>query len=239
MTNANLKILVVDDEDEIRNMLAIFLGVEDFDVIQSATGKDALRAAISNKPDLIMLDLGLPDIDGKEIISSLRQWTQTPIIVLTARMEDDQAVACLNLGADDYITKPFRAEVLLARINANLRSKTLAVKSSETLLNGPICLDLARHEVSVHGRLVGFTPKEFDLLSLFVKNRGRIVTHKQILREVWGPANADDTQYLRVYIGQVRQKLTSAGVVGNVIVSESGIGYRMDHLADLVLHAAE
>lgn len=238
MTNKNPKILIVDDESEIRNMLGIFLGVEDFEVIESINGKDALRSAISHKPDLILLDLGLPDMDGKEVITSLRSYTQTPIIVLTARSEDDQAVESLNLGADDYITKPFRVDVLLARIHANLRHRNSRVAPSESLVNGPVEIDLNRHEVHVYGKPVAFTPKEYDLLSMFVGNRGRIVTHKQILKDVWGAAHIDDRQYLRVYVGQVRDKLAQAGL-SDVIVSEAGIGYRMEMLPEHVLEAAE
>ena len=240
MTDANRKILVVDDEAEIRNMLDVFLSVEDFDVIQAADGKQAMRAAISSKPDLILLDLGLPDMDGKEIITAMRQWTNLPIIVLTARTEDEQAVAALNLGADDYITKPFRAEVLLARINANLRQKPLSSETSDMLGNGPIRIDLDRHEVKIHGALVAFTPKEYDLLRFFVSNRGRVLTHKQILKEVWGAAHTDDTQYLRVYIGQVRDKMETASPgLGQSIVSEARIGYRMESLPEPALLAAE
>jgi two-component system KDP operon response regulator KdpE len=239
MNDANLKILVVDDEHEIRNMLNIFLSVEDFDIIEASTGKEAIRFAIQHKPDLILLDLGLPDMDGTDVIKSIRQLSQTPIIVLTARAEDDQAVPSLNLGADDYVTKPFRAEVLLARINANLRAKMPAMAKNETICNGPIKIDNGRHEIHIYDKLVAFTPKEYDLLHLFVTNKGRIITHKQILKDVWGPAHVDDTQYLRVYIGQVREKMVSAGIDPAVIVSESGIGYRMEAIIAPILAAAE
>ncbi len=239
MSETTHKILIVDDEDQIRSMLDILLTVEDFEVLQAANGKEALRSAISHKPDLVLLDLGLPDMDGKDIIAALRQWSNTPIIVLTARSEDDQAVQSLNLGADDYVTKPFRAEVLLARINANLREGTAAKVSEDLLANGPISIDLSRHEVRVNGKLTPFTPKEYDLLRLFIVNRGKILTHKQILKDVWGPSHVDDTQYLRVYIGQVRDKLEAAGGYGSSIVSEARIGYRMDVLTETVLAAAE
>ena len=239
MSDKVQKILVIDDEDEIRNMLNVFLSVEDFEVHESASGKQALRTAISIKPDLILLDLGLPDMDGKEIITALRQWTNTPIIVLTARAEDEQAVPALTMGADDYVTKPFRAEILLARINANLRQRPTGEPDRQVAANGPIEIDLARHEVRINNQLVAFTPKEYDLLQMFVNNRGRMLTHKQILKEVWGPAHLDDTQYLRVYIGQVRDKLDAAAGLGKSIVSESGIGYRMETLAEAPMAAAE
>jgi len=225
-------ILVVDDEDEIRKMLNIFLDVADFKVVESENGKQAIRLSASVKPDLILLDLGLPDIDGKEVIQSVRQWSNVPIIVLTARSEDMDAAPALNLGADDYVTKPFSAEVLLARINANLRKSVVREVGEPDVINGPIRMDLVRHEVFIEDRKVPFTPKEYDLLRYFLINRGRMLTHKQILKEVWGPAHVDDTQYLRVYIGQVREKLETKPGLSKAIVSESGIGYRMEIVAE-------
>lgn len=233
------KILIVDDEAEIRNMLNIFLGVEDFEILEADCGKAALRMAVSAKPDLIVLDLGLGDMDGIEVITSLRQFTNTPVIVLTARQDDRQTVVALNAGADDYVTKPFRAEVLLARINANLRQSKSDTEPPAMIENGPIRIDPARHEVFVNDRRVAFTPKEFSLLRVFMLNKGRMLTHKHILKEVWGPAHTDDTQYLRVYIGQLREKLEIAPGLGKSIVSESGIGYRMDVLPPVTAEAAE
>ncbi len=231
MTSQSRKILLVDDEPEIRNMLSIFLGVEDFEIVEADCGKAALRTAVSAKPDLVVLDLGLGDMDGVDVIKALRQFSNMPIVVLTARSDDKQTVVALNAGADDYVTKPFRADVLLARIKANLRP-TKAVQDEPTeATNGAIRMDLARHEVFVEDKRIAFTPKEFNLLHTFVVNKGKMLTHKQILREVWGPAHTDDTQYLRVYIGQVREKLQAAAGLGYSIVSESGIGYRMDVLS--------
>ncbi|MFM9889678.1 MAG: response regulator transcription factor [Rickettsiales bacterium] len=221
-------ILVVDDEEEIRKMLNIFLDTVDFKVVESDCGKQALRMATSVKPDLILLDLGLPDMDGKEVVTALRQWTQVPIIVLTVRSDDAEVAAALNLGADDYITKPFNAEVLLARIHASLRKATVREVGEPDIVNGPIRMDLVRHEVFIEGNQVAFTPKEYDLLRYFLIHRGRMLTHKQILKEVWGAAHVEDTQYLRVYVGQVREKLEAKKGLGKSIVSEAGIGYRMD-----------
>jgi len=228
--NSNAKILLVDDEAEIRSMLGIFLSVEDFEIIEADSGKTALRQVISAKPDLIVLDLGLPEMDGQEVIKAVRQFSNTPIVVLTARADDREVVTALNAGADDYVTKPFRAEVLLARIHANLRQRKPEAEP-EGLENGPVAIDLTRHEVHINNELVPFTPKEFALLEFFVRNKGKMLTHKQILREVWGPTHVDDTQYLRVYIGQVREKLERAGNLGQSITSESGIGYRMEALS--------
>ena len=239
MTSALRKILIVDDEAEIRNMLNIFLSVEEFEILEADCGRNALRVAVSSKPDLIVLDLGLGDMDGVEVITSLRQFSNVPIVVLTARHDDRQTVVALNAGADDYVTKPFRAEVLLARINANLRESNTVKDRPAMIENGPIRIDPARHEVFVNGQRVAFTPKEFALLQVFLQNKGRMLTHKYILKEVWGPAHTDDTQYLRVYIGQLREKLEIMPDLGKSIVSESGIGYRMDVLADVPAVAAE
>jgi two-component system, OmpR family, KDP operon response regulator KdpE len=230
MTEKRSTILVVDDDDEIRKMLNIFLDVADFRVLTSETGKQAIRMSASVKPDLILLDLGLPDIDGKEVISSLRQFSNVPIIVLTARHEDDEAANTLNLGADDFVSKPFSAEILLARINANLRKAAVREVGEPELKNGAIRMDLVRHEVFVSDAKVAFTPKEYDLLRYLLVNRGRMLTHKQILKEVWGPAHVENTQYLRVYISQVREKLDTTPGLSHAIVSESGIGYRMEML---------
>jgi two-component system, OmpR family, KDP operon response regulator KdpE len=225
-------ILVVDDEDVIRRMLSIFLDVSDFNVVVAETGKQALRMTVSLKPNLILLDLGLPDMDGKEVIASIREWSQVPIIVLTARAEDIDGAKALNLGAEDYVTKPFSAEILLARINANLRKATIKEVGEPEINNGPVKIDLVRHEVAIGDRRVPFTPKEYDLLRFLMINQGRMLTHKQILKEVWGPAHVENTQYLRVYISQVREKLDKPAGLGHLIISESGIGYRMDaHVA--------
>jgi two-component system, OmpR family, KDP operon response regulator KdpE len=221
-------ILIVDDEAEIRKMLTIFLDAADFQVCECESGRQAVRMSVSVRPDLMLLDLGLPDMDGKEVIEKIRSWSNMPILVLTARAEDTNAAEVLNMGADDYITKPFSAEVLLARIHANLRKWAVKEIGEPDIVYGPIKMDLVRHEVFIDENKVSFTPKEYDLLRFFMVNRGRMLTHKQILKEVWGPAHVDDTQYLRVYVGQVRDKLEVRSGLGKSIVSESGIGYRMD-----------
>lgn len=231
-------ILIVDDEDEIRKMLNIFLDTAEFKVVESENGKQAVRMAASVKPDLVLLDLGLPDMDGKEVVTAIREWSHVPIVVLTVRSDDSEVAAALNKGADDYITKPFSAEVLLARINANLRKSAVREVGEPHIVNGPIRMDLVRHEVFIADERTAFTPKEYDLLRYFLLNRGRMLTHKQILKEVWGPAHVEDTQYLRVYIGQLREKLKGKAALDKLIVSEAGIGYRMDLAAQTVSTAA-
>jgi two-component system KDP operon response regulator KdpE len=223
------KVLLVDDESEIRNLLRIFLDVEDFEVAEAETGKAALRQTVAENPDLVVLDLGLPDMDGQHVLRSIREFSNVPVIVLTATGDDARAVAALGAGADDFVVKPFNVESFLARIRANLR--TCKTASSEGFLeNGPIRMNLTRHEVYIDGQRLFFTPKEFHLLEFLMRNRGRVLTHRQILKEVWGPAHIEDTQYLRVYIGQVREKLRPFRGLGGAIVSEARVGYRMEAL---------
>ena len=221
-------ILVVDDEPHIQKMLGILLDVENYKTVESLTGKQAIRMAASIKPSLILLDLGLPDMDGKEIISVIREWSQVPIVVLSACSLDEEIVAALNLGANDYVTKPFNVEVLLARINVALRCGMVREVGESVLSNGDIQMDLVRHEVSVRGDLMPFTPKEYDLLRYFMVNCGKMLTHKDILKAVWGAAHADDTTYLRVYVGQIREKIEGDTTRPQYIITEPGIGYRME-----------
>ena len=223
-------ILVVDDEAQIRKMLNIFLDASDFRIEESESGRQAIRMAASVKPDLILLDLGLPDIDGKEVIAQLREWSQIPVIVLSVRSMDDEVVQALNAGADDYITKPFSADILIARIRANLRKATVREAGEPELINGVLRIDLVRHEVQKDGERVALTPKEYELLRYFMINRGRMLTHRQILMEVWGPAHGENTQYLRVYVGQLRDKLERDPGNPEMIVTETGVGYRMEVL---------
>ena len=221
-------ILVVDDEVQIRKMLNIFLDASDFKIEESESGKQAIRMSGSVKPDLILLDLGLPDMDGKEVISQIRQWSQVPIVVLSVRAVDEEVVAALDAGADDYVVKPFNADVLVARIRANLRKAIVREAGEPELINGHVRMDLVRHEVYLNNEKITLTPKEYELLRFFMVNRGRMLTHKQILNEVWGPAHSEDTQYLRVYVGQVREKLESSPSNPQLIITEPGVGYRME-----------
>ncbi len=230
-------ILVVDDEPQIRKMLNIFLDVSDFRIEESDNGKQASRMCASIKPDLVLLDLGLPDIDGKEVIAQIRSWSQIPIIVMSVREMDEEVVAALNAGADDYIVKPFNTDVLIARINANLRKSFVREAGEPELVNGSLRIDLIRHEVFMDGERLGLTPKEYDLLRYFMVNRGKMLTHKQILTEIWGPAHTDNMQYLRVYVSQLREKLESTS--DPLIITEPGVGYRMEVISTQPGHAAE
>ncbi|WP_020400625.1 response regulator [Kordiimonas gwangyangensis] len=221
-------ILVVDDEPQIRKLLKISLEANDLKCEDAEKGGEAVRLTASLKPDLILLDLGLPDMDGKDVIAQIREWSQVPIIVCSVRDGDKEMIEAFGLGADDYVTKPFNPDVLLARITANLRKAATQEAGEPILVNGRIKMDLVRHEVLIDDARVDFTPKEYDLLRYFLVHRGKMLTHRQILHEVWGPAHGDDMQYLRVYVSQVREKVEPDPSSPDYIVTESGIGYRME-----------
>ncbi len=231
-------ILVVDGDPQIQKMLAILLEVENFKIVESTLGKEAIRLCISTKPDLILLDLGLPDMDGKDVISSIREWSQVPIIVLSVRSSDEEITETLNLGANDYVTKPFNVNVLLARINACLRTSAVRETGEPELSNGALRMSLVRHEVYLNDTRVAFTPKEYDLLRHFMVNRGKMMTHKEILKKVWGNAHSQDTTYLRVYVGQIREKIETTPTQPVFIITEPGVGYRMEVFPDIVSTAA-
>lgn len=223
-------VLVVDDDPQIRKMLIAVLADEDYKIIECDTGKGASRLSISAKPDLILLDLNLPDMDGKDVVKALREWCQAPIIIVSSRSADEDVIDLLRLGADDYVIKPFNFDLLLARIAAHLRKSAVREAGEPELKNGPLRMDLVRHEVFLQGEKVSFTPKEYALLKFFLLNRGKMLTHKDILRDVWGQAHSGDTQYLRTFIGQIREKIEADPSKPALILTEPGIGYRMETL---------
>ena len=221
-------ILIVDDEPQLRKLLNITLNSEGYKTEECDNGAEAVRLCSSIKPDLVILDLGLPDIDGKEVIEAVRAWSQVPIIVCSVREADEEVVQALDMGANDYVTKPFNPDVLLARIRTNLRKAVTEKVGDAELTNGAIRMDLVRHEVFVDGKHASFTPKEYELLRYFMMNRGKMLTHKQVLKDVWGPAHGEDMQYLRVYVSQVREKVEPNPSDPIYIVTEPGVGYRME-----------
>ena len=225
MTRA--RILVVDDEPQIQRFLRPSLGAAGYDVVSASNGAEALRAAATQAPDVILLDLGLPDLDGKDVIAQLRAWSKVPIIVLSARDSEAEKIAALDLGADDYVNKPFAMGELMAHVRTALRHATHQAGEISKLTAGDLAVDLAAHSVSRAGTPVKLTPKEFDLLAILVRNAGRVVTHRQVLTAVWGPAHTQDLQYLRVFIGQLRQKLKTSPDATELIETEAGIGYRL------------
>ena len=221
------RVLVVDDEPQIQRFLKPSLTAAGYDVIPAMTGTEAMKLAATASPDIILLDLGLPDKDGKDVIAAIRSWSAVPIIVLSARDQEAEKVAALDLGADDYINKPFGIGELMARLRAALRHVAQQAGHLTRLEVGDLVVDLSAHSVTQAGVVLKLTPKEFDLLSILVRNAGRVVTHRQILTAVWGPAHTEDLQYLRVFIGQLRQKLKGAPDAPDLIQNEPSIGYRL------------
>jgi two-component system KDP operon response regulator KdpE len=221
------RILVVDDEPQIQRFLRPSLTAAGYDVIAALNGRDALKAAATSSPDAVVLDPGLPDMDGKDVIRELRAWSKVPIIVLSARDREAEKIAALDLGADDYVNKPFGIGELMARLRAALRHAAQSAGQATSFRAGALIIDTLAHTVTRGGAPVRLTPKEFDLLALLVRNAGRVVTHRQILTSVWGPAHTEDLQYLRVFIGQLRQKLEPDPDAPRLISTEPGVGYRL------------
>jgi two-component system KDP operon response regulator KdpE len=223
--STNGSILIVDDEKQIHRFLRPTLEASGYSVTQAETGAEALRELAAHPPSLVLLDLGLPDIDGQTVLRRLRAFAQMPVIVLSARDRPAEKITALDAGASDYVEKPFDMGELLARIRVALRDSGPAV-TPETLFQFPhLEVDLDRRLVRAEGQPVSLTPREYDLLVLMVRHAGRVITHKQLLTAVWGPAHTHDVQYLRVYVGHLRQKLGT--LAGAMISTEPGVGYRL------------
>ena len=220
------RVLVVDDEPQIQRFLRPALSAAGYDVIEAVTGRDALKAAATSAPDLIILDLGLPDMDGKDVIASLRTWSQVPIIILSARDRESEKIAALDLGADDYIEKPFGIGELTARIRTALRHGVRTEGGVTSITADGLTIDTVRRLITRDGAPLHLTPKEYDLVLMLAKHAGRVVTHKTLLTSVWGPAHGEDMHYLRVFIGQVRSKVERNPADPKIIRTEPGVGYR-------------
>jgi two-component system, OmpR family, KDP operon response regulator KdpE len=223
--NEKETILIIDDEKQIRRLLEITLSANGYKIIQSSNGRDGIVDAATQHPSLILLDLGLPDIDGQEILIKLRDWYQKPVIILSVRNSEEEIIQALDNGANDYLTKPFRTGELLARIRAALRS-TSDVTDLSALKFGSLEIDLINHAVRKNNDILKLTATEFSLLQLLAKNSGRVLTHQYILREVWGFGYIQQTQYLRVFIAQLRKKIEDNPSKPSLLITESGIGYR-------------
>jgi two-component system KDP operon response regulator KdpE len=221
-------ILIIEDEPAIRRLLRTTLNAQGYQVGEATTGAEGLAAIGSQAPDLVMLDLGLPDIDGLEIIRRIRSDSSVPLIVLTARSDERTKVKALDLGADDFVTKPFGAEELVARVRTALRHRILEQDGPPVFHTGEIAVDLVRRVVTVGGNTVKLSPKEYDLLTQLVMHAGKVLTHNHLFREVWGIHYTGDPQYLRVYIRQLRRKLEADPDRPRYIVTESGVGYRLE-----------
>lgn len=223
--NGNETILIIDDELQIRRLLEITLSANGYKIIQSVNGKEGLVDAATHHPSLIILDLGLPDIDGQEILKKLREWFTKPIIILSVRSSEEDIIKALDNGANDYLTKPFRTGELLARIRAAIRAREN--KTDAPVLDfGFLQIDMVSHVARINKEIIKLTATEFSLLSLLAKNSGRVLTHQYILKEVWGYGYLEQTQYLRVFIAQLRKKIEENPSKPTLIITESGIGYR-------------
>ncbi|MBL6937007.1 MAG: response regulator transcription factor [Alphaproteobacteria bacterium] len=221
------KILIVDDEPPFRRVLRTGLPPHGFDCIEAGTAAEALAVFAKSRPDAVILDLGLPDQDGFSLIQKIRADSLTPIVVLSARSDVEGKVKALELGADDYVTKPFDMAELLARLNAALRHGLQAAGETPIFRTGPLSVDLVKRHVYLGTTELHLSPKEYVLLRQLVHQAGNVVTHQQLLKQVWGPANVEDVQYLRVLMGQLRKKIEPGAVTPSLLVTEPGIGYRL------------
>ena len=228
MTGDKELILLIEDEPQMRRFLRVTLQSQGYRLIEAETGEDGLIQAAGRNPAVILLDLGLPDMDGLEVTEKLREWSATPIIVISAREQERDKVRALDAGADDYLTKPFGADELMARIRVSIRhmSRLQAGQESPVFQVGELRIDFARRQVLLAGEEVHLTPIEYRLLTTLIRYADRVVTHNQLLREVWGPKQANQVHYLRVYMAQLRQKLESDPARPRFFLNEPGIGYR-------------
>ena len=221
-----VRVLVIDDEPQIRRFLDISLRAQRYRVESVGTGRAGIEALATRGADVVILDMGLPDMDGSAVLQELRQWSQVPVIVLTVRADETEKVAALDAGANDYVTKPFGVPELMARIRALLRSHATSVDAQPLYDDGVLRVDLGRREVSVDGASIVLSRKEYALLALLLAHAGRVVTQPQLLRELWGPSHQEDTHYLRILVGKLRQKLGDDASAPRWIATEPGVGLR-------------
>jgi two-component system KDP operon response regulator KdpE len=220
-------VVLIEDEPQIRRFLRTTLGSQGYRLFEAATGADGLVEAASRQPDVVIVDLGLPDIDGLEVIRRLREWSTVPIIVLSARGQEADKVVALDLGADDYVSKPFGADELLARLRVALRHKAGVAREDAVFTTGELRVDLGRRHVFVREQEVKLTPTEYRLLTTLVRYAGRVLTHRQLLKEVWGPNQTEEAHYLRVYMAQLRRKIEVDPAQPRYLLTEPGVGYRL------------
>ncbi|WP_406625628.1 response regulator [Acidovorax sp. SDU_ACID1] len=225
------RVLVIDDEPQIRKFIDISLRSQGYATLLAETGQQGLAQLASKGADIVVLDLGLPDIDGRDVLRELRQWSRVPVIVVTVRSGEEEKVALLDAGANDYVTKPFGIGELMARVRALLRNAAVPADTAQAYDDGVLRVDVTNREVKLHGQPVGLTRKEFALLSLLVQQPGRLITQSQLLREMWGPTHEEDAHYLRILVGKLRQKLGDDASSPRYIITEPGVGLRFapDH----------
>jgi two-component system KDP operon response regulator KdpE len=220
-------ILVIDDEPQIRKFLRISLASQGYKVLEAGTGNDGLTQAALNKPDLLVLDLGLPDMDGQDVLSQFREWSSVPVLVLSVRASEGEKVRALDAGANDYVTKPFGIQEFLARIRSLLRQAPDSGQVESAVVIGPLNIDLAYRRVSLGDAEVALTRKEYAVLAQLARHPGRVITQQQLLKDIWGPTHVEDTHYLRIVVGHLRQKLGDDPAAPQYIVTEAGVGYRL------------
>lgn len=230
MTAQN-KIVVIDDESQIRKILSITLGAEGFKVIEASKGKEGIVSVANNHPQIVILDLGLPDEDGLTVLKEIRTWSNVPIIILSVRNSEDDIVKALDYGADDYVTKPFNTAELIARIKANIR-RTQQPDNQSVIVNGNLKIDISKRLVYKNNEELKVTSTEYMLFYLFFRNIDKVLTHNFLLKEIWGPVHTEDSQYLRVFIGQIRKKIEDDPAHPQYIITDSGVGYRMKLLSN-------
>jgi two-component system, OmpR family, KDP operon response regulator KdpE len=229
MTGADqqLKVLVIEDETPIRRFLKIALQSAGFAMEEASRGREGIERAATSAPDVVVLDLGLPDMDGKAVVAAIREWSKVPILILSVRDAETEKIAALDAGADDYVTKPFATGELMARLRALVRNRKTPEAEQPVVIKGALSVDLARRLVTVDGVEAKLTRKEYDVLALLARHAGRLVTHRQLLTTVWGPAHAADTHYLRIAVGHLRDKLGDDAADPRFILTEPGVGYRL------------
>ncbi len=221
-------ILLIEDESQMRRFLRITLEGHGYRLIEATTGEEGLMQVATRNPDVVLLDLGLPDLDGLEVTRRLREWSEVPVVVISAREQEADKVRALDAGADDYLTKPFGVDELLARIRVALRHRMVQEAGAEAVFEiANLRVDLAKREVLVSGRRVHLTPTEYRLLTVLIRHAGKVVTHTQLLKEVWGAAYANETHYLRIYMAQLRHKIEEDPARPRFFINEPGVGYRL------------
>ncbi|AMR67067.1 response regulator [Aquipseudomonas alcaligenes] len=230
MTSNQPSILVIDDEAQIRKFLRISLSAQGYKAVEAGNGRDGLAQAALAKPDLVVLDLGLPDMDGKDVLAELREWSQVPVLVLSVRASEGEKVLALDGGANDYVTKPFAIQEFLARVRVLLRQAGAGEPEAARIASGPLCVDFAYRRVTLDDVEVALTRKEYAVLAMLARHIGRVVTQQQLLKDIWGPTHVEDSHYLRVVVGHLRQKLGDDPAAPRFIVTEAGVGYRLREL---------
>jgi len=228
MKSESLKVLIVEDDVHILDLITKAISAMDFRPIQAANIASALQHATSDQPDLVILDLGLPDGNGISFVNSYRQWSSRPVLVLSARMQEHEKVKVLDAGADDYLTKPFGTAELMARIRALLRRQGITASNTPKFLFGEIAVDLSSRKVTKADQEIHLSPIEYQLLSVLLTHHGRVVTHRQLLKEVWGGQHMEDHHYLRIYVGHLRHKLEDNPTQPKFLLTETGVGYRLE-----------